>query len=240
MTKEIEEWRDIEGYEGLYQVSNLGRVKSCNKKVKHRGGFKTYPEKIMSQGDDRDGYKILSLCKEGKKHTKKVNRLVGFAFIHNPKPDKYDKVHHEDHIKYNNHHSNLRWVDNSINTKEAYRVGATQASKGEDSPCSLLTNEDALFIYNACRDTDVRVIDLADKYNVKRSTISNILAGRRYVDVTGGVPIIRRRISDERIEEVIDLLDKGTAISKIVKLVGVSKSLVRRVDRKEHGYFKKR
>lgn len=93
-----EVWKDIEGYEGLYQVSNLGRVKSF---VKSRS-------KIKSLSNDKDGYLLCVLHKFNKKRTFKVHRLVAMSFI--PNPENKSQVNHKDGNKHNNIVDNLEWV----------------------------------------------------------------------------------------------------------------------------------
>lgn len=94
-----EVWRDVVSYEGIYQVSNLGRIKSNHVHGK-QGGLRT-PRK------DKDGYLVLFLYKAGKKAVKKVHRLVAIAFISNPN----DKpcIDHVNTIKTDNRVNNLRW-----------------------------------------------------------------------------------------------------------------------------------
>lgn len=96
-----EEWRDIEGYEGLYQVSNLGRVKSLRDKNNKERELILKP-KIM-----RNGYLKVDLCKNGKQKTFTVHRLVATVFISNPK--NFPVVNHKDENKLNNNVSNLEW-----------------------------------------------------------------------------------------------------------------------------------
>jgi len=100
----MEEWRKIEDYPE-YQVSNTGNVKSF-KRDKIEG-------KIMKQTTNKEGYLYLSLCKDEKKKKLKVHRLVALAFLDNP--DGYDIVDHIDRNRTNNHLSNLRWVNGSMN-----------------------------------------------------------------------------------------------------------------------------
>ena len=102
----MEIWRDIEGYEGLYQVSNLGKVKSLNYKC-------TKKEKILKPFSNRDGYLRVKLCKEGKRRSYLVHRLVAQAFISNPE-DK-PQVNHKDEDKTNNKVENLEWVTSKEN-----------------------------------------------------------------------------------------------------------------------------
>lgn len=102
----IEIWKDIKGYEGLYQVSNLGRVKSL-------GNNKRRKEKILKQVEDGGGYLFVLLCKNGKGKMFKVHRLVAQAFT--PNPNNYPQVNHKDENKQNNCVWNLEWCDCKYN-----------------------------------------------------------------------------------------------------------------------------
>lgn len=104
-----EEWRDIEGYEGLYQVSNLGRVKSVERTIINtKGVLKHVKERILKQGIINSGYVKVDLCKNGKYDTKTVHRLVAKAFI--PNPDNLPEVNHINETKTDNRCANLSWI----------------------------------------------------------------------------------------------------------------------------------
>lgn len=103
--KEI--WKDIEGYEGLYQVSNLGRVKSLN--YNH-----TRKPKVLSLMNGSRGYMGIKLGKEGTITFKSVHRLVAQAFI--PNPNNYPYINHKDENKKNNVWTNLEWCTAKYNT----------------------------------------------------------------------------------------------------------------------------
>ena len=103
----MEEWRDIKGYEGIYQISNKGRVKSLNYK-------RTGKEKILSPGKRR-GYFYISLYKKGEKPKNfDIHRLVAQAFL--PNPDNLPVVNHKDENKLNNNVENLEWCTFAYNT----------------------------------------------------------------------------------------------------------------------------
>lgn len=120
-------WRDIEGFEGLYQVSNTGQIRSL------RFG-KTKILKVMA---DNRGYKSLSLYKNGKGKTYRVHRLVAQAFI--PNPNNLPEVNHKDENKANNHVSNLEWISHKDNVNYGTRNKRTGESlkgkmAGENNP----------------------------------------------------------------------------------------------------------
>lgn len=104
-----EEWKSVVGYEGLYEVSNYGRVRSLRKNTR----IKNKREKIMCLKDDKHGYYRVNLTK-GKTHKATlVSRMVAEAFI--PNPNNMPVVGHMDDIKKNNHVSNLYWTDQKEN-----------------------------------------------------------------------------------------------------------------------------
>lgn len=91
-----EVWKDIEGYEGLYQISNLGRVK------------RVATGKVLKGGKDKDGYLMVKLYKNNIRSNKKIHRLVAEAFI--PNPENKPQVNHADENKTNNSLDNLEWM----------------------------------------------------------------------------------------------------------------------------------
>ena len=103
--KEI--WKDIKGYEGLYQISNFGYIKSLH----YSGGTK---QKIMKFGKDKDGYLQIILTKNKKHKVYKVHRLVAQTFI--PNPDNLPQINHRDENKQNNNVNNLEWCSNKYNS----------------------------------------------------------------------------------------------------------------------------
>lgn len=112
MDEEI--WKDIEGYEDYYQVSNMGRVKGLSRIIECKNGFRQLKERILTFMKDRDGYLKLSLSKDGISKQYIVHRLVAEAFILNPK--KLPQVNHKNEFeKWNNTVENLEWVTEKEN-----------------------------------------------------------------------------------------------------------------------------
>lgn len=126
-----EVWKDIEGYEGLYQVSTCGNIKSLAKPRKNGNG-RSYiqKEKLLKQSFTTTGYKKVELYKDGKRKSFKVHRLVAIAFI--PNPDNKPEVNHIDGNKINNNIDNLEWVTSSENSIHAYETGLSPNKKELD------------------------------------------------------------------------------------------------------------
>jgi hypothetical protein len=102
----METWKSIKGYEDIYKVSNLGRVKRLK-------GYGSKNDKILKQRSGKRGYYYINLCKNGKPKSQKIHRLVADAFI--PNPNNKPQVNHKDGNKLNNNGKNLEWVTNKEN-----------------------------------------------------------------------------------------------------------------------------
>ena len=118
MSKLVEEWKDIEGYEGLYQVSDWGNVKSLPRLSKrsasrHRGTSILINERILKQSFQTSGYKVVVLCKDGNNRQFQVHRLVAEAFI--PNPENKPQIDHINTNKAENNVENLRWCTHTEN-----------------------------------------------------------------------------------------------------------------------------
>ena len=111
-----EVWRDVKGFEGLYQVSNMGRMKilaHTNKRGYKRKG------KIMKLSFNAYGYRQVGIFKNGKRYTRRVHRLVAQAFI--PNPNNYPIINHKDEVRTNNKVSNLEWCTVEYNNNYGTR-----------------------------------------------------------------------------------------------------------------------
>ena len=108
----MEEWKDVVGYEGLYQVSNLGRVKGLEKIVANNWGFKKWEERILKPGIVQ-GYSYVVLRKDKTSRNFRVHRLVALAFI--PNPENKPCIDHINGCRTDNWVENLKWVTYSEN-----------------------------------------------------------------------------------------------------------------------------
>ena len=139
----MEEWRDIKGYEGLYQVSNTGKVKSLERTVRIGRGYRTVTEKIMKPRENNHGYLQLHLCREGKRKLCRIHRLVAQAFL--PNPDNLSEVNHKDENKQNNYVENLEWCSHSYNN--TYNDKAKKVGKKLSKPVYSINKESGLITY---------------------------------------------------------------------------------------------
>ena len=157
--KEI--WKDIEGYEGLYKISNMGRV------------YSLYRNKILSPGIDTSGYKVVNLCKNRKQKTRTVHRLVAEAFIENP--NNYPIINHKDENKENNIISNLEWCTCKYNINYSSKNGKAISER-------MKGNNNAKRRKVKCITTGEKFISISEaarKYNVHRTDISKVCKGKQ-------------------------------------------------------------
>lgn len=113
----METWKPVLGYEGLYEVSDLGRVRGLERTKNNRGAIQHVSGRIMQQRPNHKGYLTVHLSKNGVGARKPVHRIVAEAFIQNP--DAKPQVNHISGVKTDNRATNLEWVTNSENMRHA-------------------------------------------------------------------------------------------------------------------------
>lgn len=162
----MEIWKDIKGYEGLYAISNMGKVKSFSNWVDIGLGRKQFkPERILKAGVASNGYYTVSLCKKSLQITRTIHSLIGEAFIPNPKGVRC--VNHKDGNKLNNNVENLEWVTDSENHKHAYSVLGRKPFRK--------INTDQVTQIRALKKLGLKVAHLCAMYSTNQSTVSNII-----------------------------------------------------------------
>lgn len=132
---QMRNWVDIKGYEGLYQISPEGNVKSLPKKFGSNKGW-LRGEIILKTYSDKSGYVYVSLTDSNKTSKKlKIHRLLAITFI--PNPNNLPQVNHKDGVKDNNALSNLEWCTPGENQKHAFSLGLKKGKKGSENPAFI-------------------------------------------------------------------------------------------------------
>lgn len=177
MKKEI--WKTVKRYEGLYEVSNMGRVKSLSRTRQGKGGG-LYPvcEKILTNRVSGAGYFQIALSKGSKKKYPLIHRLVAQNFI--PNPQNKPQVNHKNGIKTDNRVENLEWCTQSENQHHAYKIGLQKHQYGEQRFCSKLTENQVVKIKQMLL-IGFRTGVIAKIYSVHSVTITDIKMGRTWV-----------------------------------------------------------
>lgn len=162
MSEQIkEEWKPIEGFEGFYEISNFGRVKS----LRMRGGRK---DRILKNVVNPDGYEHLTLSCNKKTRDATIHRLVAESFI--PNPDNLPQINHKDQCKTNNHVENLEWctAKHNVNYLDFQERRAKSYSK---KVYQYDKNLNLIKIWESSTE--------ASKYGFNRTAISFCCCGKR-------------------------------------------------------------
>jgi hypothetical protein len=172
----MEIWKSIKGYEGIYEVSNLGRVKVLERAAKGRfNNIHVFKEKILKPINQTNGYLKVNLIKNATQKTVLIHRIVAIAFIQG---DNSLTVNHINGIKTDNRVQNLEWVTLSENHKHAFRLGL-KCLKGEKCTTNKLFEHQVIEIKKML-DQGITHQKIADLYKVKRQTITDINLKRRW------------------------------------------------------------
>lgn len=169
----------------IYQVSNLGRVRSIDRIEKRVNQFGEYEckvkGKVLRPCINRDGYEMIRFQSEGKKVVRTVHRLVAKSFI--PNPEGKPCVNHKDLNKRNNVVSNLEWCTYKENLEHASENGVLYSKRGEESNLTKYTEEQVRQVYALCKQgfsqsKAGRIIGMP------RATVASIMQKVSWKDVT--------------------------------------------------------
>lgn len=188
-------WKDVLGWEGIYLVSNLGRIKSFS--------WRQYKGNILKPQNQR-GYRSVTLSHNGQHKMMMIHRIVANAFI--PNPENKPTVNHIDTNRQNNIVSNLEWATSKEQIRHARLNGRFPDISGHKNPLALLDANQVIFIFNSNKINS----ELAKDFNVSSETIRSIKAGRRYGKTTGKEFVKKgiRRLTKE--EVILIYKEKGT------------------------------
>lgn len=167
----MENWKDIKGYNGFYQVSDLGNIRSIDRISYHpRFGDMILRGRDKNQSSDKDGYKTIGLCIKGKTTTFRVHRLVALHFISNS--ENKPEINHKNGNKQNNAKSNLEWNTTIENIRHSIKTGLANRN-GSGNGRAVLCENDVLEIRDNCKG--MKVYEISKMYNVNWTTIKRIL-----------------------------------------------------------------
>ena len=176
-----ENWLPVVGYEGLYEVSDLGRVRSLPRRVVMPEGSifgeKTIKGMLLKQCNNSRGYKIVTLCRDGVKKTAPIHKLVMLCFV-GPNPSGL-MVLHRDGNPINTILRNLRYGTHQDNMDDKVRHGRQARHFGETNPQSKLTHIQVSVI----KQSNEHISILAKAYGVNKATIYDIQHGRTWTHV---------------------------------------------------------
>lgn len=173
----FEIWKDIESYEGLYQISNFGRVRSLDVWLRNslNGTKRLKKGKLVSLTDNGRGYKIASLSNLGRKNHY-IHRLVAKHFIDNK--NKHNEVNHLDGDKSNNNYYNLEWCSKSENCAHASKIGLIK-KLGEKPNAIKVINTESYQIFECIKSC-------SDFYGIKYSCMKDFL-NRKSINIKNKV-----------------------------------------------------
>lgn len=187
--EKIETWRPVVGYEGLYEVSNKGRIKILERKIICKNGH-TYikREKIAKmQKNALNFYIYVGLSKNNIRKNVRVHRIVATAFLKKEKHKNY--VNHLNGKKDDNRSENLEWCTSSENAIHAHKNNLINIAVGEGLPQAKLKEKEVIEIKKML-ELKTSLVSIAKKYNVGISTIMDIKAKRtwKHLIVSHGSP----------------------------------------------------
>lgn len=169
----MEAWKPVVGYEGLYEVSDQGRVKRVKTTTSTRAGR-------LIGGINNHGYAMVTLCKNGRLEYMAIHRAVMRAFVG---PCAIGtQVDHVNGVKTDNRLSNLEYVSPSENTRRSYALGFSRGKRGQENSRAKLSNRKAKSLKLKCVADKSRgsLGRLAKKYNVSPSLVCAIRNGRAW------------------------------------------------------------
>lgn len=224
-------WKDVNGFEGFYQVSNFGRVRSLDRiEEVYRSdiGLVIRPRKgrILKQKTNKYGYAVVHLRnKELEKHAS-VHRLVASEFLDNP--ENKPSVNHIDADKLNNCLWNLEWSTHTEQMQHAVQNNLLEI-RGAPKYSKAYKKE----MYEYFLETNCTVSELAKKFNVSLRTAGRVTKGvfaRTTVKVTpNGEHVIRNILTKDEIKEIFTLREQGKTLEQIAKLFDRGTSQIHRV-----------
>lgn len=175
----MEEWKDIVGYEGYYQVSSYGNVKSLDRNIMRKDGrmYHCYSHILIPFQGYTCNYLLVQLSKNNITHKYMIHRLVAYAFL-GLSIDSLLEVNHKDGNRHNNRVENLEIVTHQENINHSVIMNLKH-DYGEQSTNAKLTNKDAAMIRQMWH-YGVKQVELAKMYNVSKQAINCLVHNKTY------------------------------------------------------------
>lgn len=224
----IEVWKDIEGYEGAYQVSSFGRVKSMSRYREGRNGsIVPLHEKVLCLKTNKQGYSIIGLYSICRKFFS-VHRLVASAFIKNT--ENKETVNHIDGVKSNNNVSNLEWSTHSEQMNHAVKNDLLEV---RGSPKFSKAFKQSVFDYHL-QHPDVSLFQLSKLFNMSERTAGRIVnEGVKPRTTTrvlkNGEVVVENILTKDQVSEIKKLREQGMTLSAIGKQFNRGISQIHRI-----------
>ena len=172
-----ESWKAVVGYEGYYLISNIGQVRSIERRVKNRHGWVIRPSVLLRPvAHPVDGHLYVNLCRNSKGKIHKVHRLVLLAFV-GPCPEGMECRHFPDQNPTNNNLDNLSWSTRTENQRDRVLNGTDE--RGEKSPNAKLKASDIPKI-REMRHRGMLMKDIGAVFGVSHGAISHVLSGKQW------------------------------------------------------------
>lgn len=228
-SKEV--WKPIKHFEGIYEVSSYGRVKSLSRMITYGQYKKQSKEILLKPQKDKNGYVTYSLSKNGFTRSYLAHRLVADAFI--TQPNEGTEINHIDCNKENNHIENLEWVTRAENIRHAFANGLMVRHKGSKNGSALLTEEQVIKIKKDISEGKLYLREIAKKFGVSLTCISHINNGNTWSHVP--FPEVKsvkgkRFLREEIVAEIKGLLlYENASVKDVAKKYGISKYAIYKI-----------
>jgi predicted DNA-binding protein YlxM (UPF0122 family) len=220
---EGEIWKEIPEFEGFYEASTHGRIKSLDRvKFLKNNKEKVLVGKILSDVRS-EWYGKVTLYMLDEKFQFNTHRLIAKTFI--PNPDNLPEVNHKDGIKSNNHVDNLEWCTHKENSEHALINNLFKPKSGIESGNAKLTDVQVIEMRNLYYKGNMTLLELRDKYSIAYGAIYNIIKGRNWKHIPMpeniDINLSRKRVSKITFENSVDI--KNKYLIECVKICDLAK-----------------
>lgn len=226
----MENWKPVTGFVGLYEVSDLGRVRSLDRDpIKNPIHRRFWQGKILRPGISK-GYAVVQLCGVRTKKSQQglVHRLVAKEFV--PNPSGYPMVNHKNCNRSDNRSDNLEWCTHEMNMRHAKENGR-MTCKHRTEWNRILSDDDVKKIRELAR-SGVRNVEIAQRFKINRHYVSGIIHGHERGKISERVPMRwTRKLSDADVMEIFRLHANGFKQSSIAAKFNVDPSHISRMVR---------